>query len=42
MMDYLLTSGGIQNPSIHNALREMLGKPIENAMPSRSRQLPTH
>lgn len=29
MMDYLLTSGGIQNPSIHNALREMLGKPIE-------------
>lgn len=29
MMDYLLTSGGIQNPSIHKALREMLGKPIE-------------
>lgn len=29
MMDYLLTSGGIQNPSIHNALREMLRKPIE-------------
>ncbi|MER2124169.1 MAG: Type 1 glutamine amidotransferase-like domain-containing protein [Exiguobacterium indicum] len=28
-MDYLLTSGGIQNPSIHKALREMLGKPIE-------------
>lgn len=28
-MDYLLTSGGIQNPSIHNALREMLRKPIE-------------
>ncbi|WP_290721928.1 MULTISPECIES: Type 1 glutamine amidotransferase-like domain-containing protein [Exiguobacterium] len=28
-MDYLLTSGGVQNPSIHNALREMLGKPIE-------------
>ncbi len=29
MMDYLLTSGGVQNPSIHNALREMLTKPIE-------------
>ncbi len=29
MMDYLLTSGGVQNPSIHNALREMLRKPIE-------------
>lgn len=29
MMDYLLTSGGIQNPSIHNALRKMLRKPIE-------------
>lgn len=29
MMDYLLTSGGIQNPSIHKALREMLRKPIE-------------
>ncbi|WP_312086908.1 Type 1 glutamine amidotransferase-like domain-containing protein [Exiguobacterium sp.] len=28
-MDYLLTSGGVQNPSIHNALREMLRKPIE-------------
>ncbi|WP_312193955.1 Type 1 glutamine amidotransferase-like domain-containing protein [Exiguobacterium sp.] len=28
-MDYLLTSGGVQNPSIHNALREMLTKPIE-------------
>jgi len=29
MMDYLLTSGGIQNPSIHKALLEMLRKPIE-------------
>ncbi len=28
-MDYLLTSGGVQNPSIHNGLREMLRKPIE-------------
>ncbi|WP_286950726.1 Type 1 glutamine amidotransferase-like domain-containing protein [Exiguobacterium sp. UBA4551] len=28
-MDYLLTSGGIQNPTIHKALREMLGKSIE-------------
>jgi len=28
-MDYLLTSGGVQNPSIHKALREMLRKPIE-------------
>ncbi|KNH35930.1 Type 1 glutamine amidotransferase-like domain-containing protein [Exiguobacterium acetylicum] len=28
-MDYLLTSGGVQNPSIYKALREMLGKPIE-------------
>ena len=29
-MDYLLTSGGVQNASIHQALREMLGKPIED------------
>ncbi|MFX4307072.1 peptidase E [Exiguobacterium sp. A1_3_1] len=28
-MDYLLTSGGVQNPSLHKALREMLRKPIE-------------
>jgi dipeptidase E len=27
-MKLLLTSGGIKNPSIHNALVEMLGKPI--------------
>ena len=27
-MKYLLTSGGIGNPSIHNALLELLGKPI--------------
>ncbi|WP_336798369.1 Type 1 glutamine amidotransferase-like domain-containing protein [Exiguobacterium acetylicum] len=29
-MDYLLTSGGVQNPSIHQTLREMLEKPIED------------
>jgi dipeptidase E len=28
MMKYLLTSAGIKNTSIHNALVEMLGKPI--------------
>jgi dipeptidase E len=28
MMKYLLTSAGIKNPSIHNALLELLGKPI--------------
>ncbi len=28
MMKFLLTSGGISNPSIHNALEELLGKPI--------------
>src|SRR5690348_5081685 len=28
MMKYLLTSAGITNPSIHNALVELLGKPI--------------
>src|SRR6476469_6602768 len=28
MMKYLLTSAGIKNASIHNALVEMLGKPI--------------
>jgi dipeptidase E len=27
-MKYLLTSGGIKNPSIHNALIDLLGKPI--------------
>ncbi len=27
-MKYLLTSAGIKNPSIHNALLELLGKPI--------------
>ncbi len=27
-MKFLLTSGGISNPSIHNALEELLGKPI--------------
>lgn len=27
-MKYLLTSAGIRNPSIHNALLELLGKPI--------------
>ena len=27
-MKYLLTSGGVRNKSIHNALVEMLGKPI--------------
>ncbi|WP_410501308.1 Type 1 glutamine amidotransferase-like domain-containing protein [Exiguobacterium acetylicum] len=29
-MKYLLTSGGVQNASIHQALLEMLGKPIED------------
>ena len=28
MMKLLLTSGGVRNPSIHNALLELLGKPI--------------
>jgi dipeptidase E len=28
MMKYLLTSGGVTNTSIHNALEELLGKPI--------------
>lgn len=27
-MKYLLTSGGVRNPSIHSALVELLGKPI--------------
>lgn len=27
-MKFLLTSGGVKNPSIHNALVDMLGKPI--------------
>jgi len=27
-MKYLLTSGGVKNASIHNALEELLGKPI--------------
>jgi len=27
-MKYLLTSGGVRNPSIHNALLDLLGKPI--------------
>lgn len=27
-MKYLLTSGGVRNPSIHNALFELLGKPL--------------
>lgn len=27
-MKYLLTSGGVRNPSIHNALLKLLGKPI--------------
>ncbi len=30
-MKLLLTSGGIKNPSIHNALVEILGKPISEA-----------
>ena len=30
-MKLLLTSGGVTNPSIHRSLREMLGKPIEEA-----------
>jgi dipeptidase E len=30
-MKYLLTSDGIKNPSIHNALLELLGKPIAEA-----------
>ncbi|WP_313491870.1 hypothetical protein [Exiguobacterium sp.] len=41
-MKYLLTSGGVQNASIHQALLEMLGKPIENVMPLQSRQRLTH
>jgi dipeptidase E len=28
MMKYLLTSGGVRNPSIHKALLDLLGKPI--------------
>ena len=28
MMKLLLTSGGVKNPSIHNALLDLLGKPI--------------
>ena len=31
-MKLLLTSGGVTNPSIHAALVEMLGKPIEEAI----------
>ncbi len=30
-MKYLLTSAGIKNDSIHNALVELLGKPIAEA-----------
>ncbi len=30
-MKYLLTSAGVKNPSIHNALLELLGKPIAEA-----------
>jgi dipeptidase E len=30
-MKYLLTSAGIRNPSIHNALLDLLGKPIAEA-----------
>ncbi|HEU4324300.1 MAG TPA: Type 1 glutamine amidotransferase-like domain-containing protein [Roseiflexaceae bacterium] len=30
-MKYLLTSGGIKNPSIHNALVDLLSKPIAEA-----------
>ena len=30
-MKYLLTSGGVKNPSIHNALLELLGKPIADS-----------
>jgi len=30
-MKYLLTSAGIKNPSIHNALVDLLGKPIAEA-----------
>ncbi len=30
-MKYLLTSAGIKNTSIHNALLELLGKPIAEA-----------
>jgi hypothetical protein len=31
MMKLLLTSAGIQNPSIHNALIDLLGKPIADS-----------
>ncbi len=30
-MKFLLTSAGIKNPSIHNALIDLLGKPIAEA-----------
>lgn len=30
-MKYLLTSAGIKNPSIHEALVRLLGKPIEES-----------
>ena len=30
-MKYLLTSAGVKNPSIHNALLDLLGKPIAEA-----------
>ena len=30
-MKFLLTSGGITNTSIHNALEEILGKPISQS-----------
>ena len=34
-MKLLLTSGGIQNPSINDALVDMLGKPIAECQRSR-------
>lgn len=43
-MKFLLTSAGIKNPSIHNALLELLGKPIAEAralcIPTASYALP--
>jgi dipeptidase E len=44
MMKLLLTSGGIKNPSIHNALLDLLGKPIADCnalcIPTASYALP--
>jgi len=33
-MKLLLTSAGIKNTSIHDALVDLLGKPIDQSMPS--------